>query len=122
MTLFTFGNQEFWLKRSSIKNTDLDSITYKRTFVNLPSVAICQPVWTTKNLDVTTYRNGTPIPQVTSATAWANLTTGAWCYYNNDPANNAVYGKLYNWYAVAEIYYTASLSNPALRKKLAPNG
>ena len=24
----------------------------------------------------------------------------AWCYYNNDPANGAKYGKLYNWYAV----------------------
>jgi len=23
----------------------------------------------------------------------------AWCYYNNDPDNGAVYGKLYNWYA-----------------------
>jgi len=28
------------------------------------------------------------------------LTTGAWCYYNNDPSNNCIYGKLYNWYAV----------------------
>lgn len=23
----------------------------------------------------------------------------AWCHYNNDPANGAIYGKLYNWYA-----------------------
>ena len=28
------------------------------------------------------------------------MTTGAWCYYNNDPANGPIYGKLYNWYAV----------------------
>ena len=28
------------------------------------------------------------------------MTTGAWCYYNNDPKNGAIYGKLYNWYAV----------------------
>jgi uncharacterized protein (TIGR02145 family) len=27
---------------------------------------------------------------------WSNLTTGAWCYYENNPNN----GKLYNWYAV----------------------
>ena len=55
---------------------------------------------TKKNLDVTTYCNGDPIPQVTDPSAWAGLTTGAWCYYNNDPANGAIYGKLYNWYAV----------------------
>lgn len=53
-----------------------------------------------KNLDVTTYRNGDPIPYVTDPTAWAALTTGAWCYYNNDLSRNATYGKLYNWYAV----------------------
>ena len=67
---------------------------------SLPSVTICSQVWTTKNLDVSTYRNGDIIPQVTDPTQWANLTTGAWCYYNNDPLLGAVYGKLYNWYAV----------------------
>ena len=30
------------------------------------------------------------------------LTTGAWCYYNNDPENGEIYGKLYNWYAVKD--------------------
>ena len=67
---------------------------------SLPAVQICNQVWTTINLDVTTYRNGDPIPEVTSNAAWAALTTGAWCYYNNDAANGAIYGKLYNWYAV----------------------
>jgi uncharacterized protein (TIGR02145 family) len=69
---------------------------------NLSSVTIGAQVWTDKNLDVTTYRNGDPIPQVTDATAWANLTTGAWTYYNNDAANGAIYGKLYNWYALTD--------------------
>jgi uncharacterized protein (TIGR02145 family) len=64
------------------------------------SVTIGTQVWMNKNLDVTTYRNGDPIPQVTDSAQWVNLTTGAWCYYNNDPANGAIYGKLYNWYAV----------------------
>ena len=57
-------------------------------------------IWTTKNLDVETYRNGDAIPQVQVATAWVNLTTGAWCYYENKTANGTKYGKLYNWYAV----------------------
>jgi uncharacterized protein (TIGR02145 family) len=63
-------------------------------------IAIGNQVWMKKNLDVDHYRNGDPIPQVTNPTAWANLTTGAWCYYNNNPVNEAIYGKLYNWYAV----------------------
>tara|TARA_X000000950_G_scaffold279106_1_gene371152 strand:- start:1950 stop:3392 length:1443 start_codon:yes stop_codon:yes gene_type:complete len=57
-------------------------------------------IWTLSNAEVVTYRDGTPIPQVTDATEWANLTTGAWCYYDNDPTK----GKLYNWYAVAGIH------------------
>ena len=68
--------------------------------VSIPSVTICNQTWMKKNLDVSTYRNGDVIPQVTDPSAWLNLTTGAWCYYNNDPANSSVYGKLYNWYAV----------------------
>jgi uncharacterized protein (TIGR02145 family) len=63
-------------------------------------VVIGTQTWKTRNLDVTTYRNGDPIPQVTDPTAWANLTTGAWCYYENNTANGPIYGKLYNWYAV----------------------
>jgi uncharacterized protein (TIGR02145 family) len=88
----------------------------------LPSVTIGTQIWSSTNLDVTTYRDGTPIPQVTDPTEWANSTTGAWCYYDNDPANNATYGKLYNWYAVAGIHDAASLNDPSLRKQLAPQG
>ena len=68
---------------------------------NDPSVSICCQRWMIRNLDVTTYRNGDPIPKVTNNAAWAALTTGAYCYYNNDSATYAAtYGKLYNWYAV----------------------
>jgi uncharacterized protein (TIGR02145 family) len=55
----------------------------------------------TTNLNVSTYRNGDPIPKVTNAATWAGLTSGAYCYYQNDSATYAaVYGKLYNWYAI----------------------
>jgi uncharacterized protein (TIGR02145 family) len=68
--------------------------------VSIPSVTICSQIWMLNNLEVTTYRNGDPIPQVTDPAAWGLLSTGAWCYYNNNSANGPVYGKLYNWYAV----------------------
>ena len=68
--------------------------------VFLPTVVIGTQQWMEKNLDVLTYRNGDVIPQVTDANAWAGLTTGAWCWYSNSADNGAIYGKLYNWYAV----------------------
>lgn len=64
------------------------------------AVAIGSQVWTDKNLDVSTYRNGDPIPQVTDINVFKNLTTGAWMYYQNSADSGAKYGKLYNWYAV----------------------
>lgn len=72
-------------------------------------------VWTVKNAEMVTYRDGTEIPQVTDATEWQNLTTGAWCYYNNDPNK----GKLYNWYAVMGIHDTDP-NTP--NKEFAPEG
>lgn len=83
-------------------------------------VTIGSQIWTTRNLNVATYSDGTEIPQVTDPAAWESLTTGAWCYYNNDPANEAVYGKLYNWYAVVGIWDEASKTDESLRKQLAP--
>ena len=59
-------------------------------------------VWTVDNAEMVTYRDGTPIPEVTDQTEWSNLTTGAWCYKDND----ATKPRLYNWYAVMGIHDT----------------
>ena len=63
-------------------------------------VVIGTQTWTGCNANVSTYANGDPIPEVTDPLVWAGLTTGAWCWFNNDPLNGAIFGKLYNWYAV----------------------
>jgi uncharacterized protein (TIGR02145 family) len=76
-------------------------------------VTIGTQVWTTKNLDVSTFRNGDPIPEAKTMEEWQKAGKNkqpAWCYYDNDPSNGAKYGKLYNWYAV---------NDP---RGLAPNG
>ena len=65
-----------------------------------PTVTICEQIWMVQNLDVGTYRNGDPIPQITTFDEWQNATYGAWCYYENESANGTTYGRLYNWYAV----------------------
>ena len=72
----------------------------KATGGEIETIKIGNQEWTTKNLDVTTYRNGDIIPEVKDFDEWQKLTSGAWCYYNNDPKNGEIYGKLYNWYAV----------------------
>ena len=65
-----------------------------------PTVTIGGQIWMQKNLNACKYRNGDDIPQVTDPAVWADLNTGAWCYYENSTANGTVYGKLYNAYAV----------------------
>lgn len=64
------------------------------------STLICGVEWTTRNLDVSAYRNGDAVPQVQDPEEWAKLTTGAWCWYDHDGGMVERYGKLYNWYAV----------------------
>jgi uncharacterized protein (TIGR02145 family) len=60
-------------------------------------------IWSTRNLSIDKYRNGDLIPQVSDPTQWANLTSGAWCWYNNDSATyGSLYGRLYNWYALQD--------------------
>jgi len=66
----------------------------------LNDVTIGSQIWTACNLNVETYADGTIIPEVQVEEDWRDLTTGAWCYYENNTANGPVYGKLYNWYAV----------------------
>jgi uncharacterized protein (TIGR02145 family) len=73
--------------------TDIDGNVYH-------TVTIGSQVWMVENLKVTHYRNGDVIQNVTDNTQWANLTTGAYCNYNNDSNNALTYGRLYNWYAV----------------------
>jgi len=62
-------------------------------------VQIGTQIWMTKNLNVSRYRNGDPIPQVTNMQNW-DYPTGAWCYLGFNASNGVRYGKLYNGYAV----------------------
>ena len=59
--------------------------------------------WLAENLRTTIYCNGDPIPNVTDGTQWSNLTTGAWAHTNNDSQYENPYGKIYNWYAAADV-------------------
>lgn len=64
-----------------------------------PTFTIGNQVWMAENLRVTHYNNGDAIPNVTDNTDWEELSTGAYCWYDN-PSANEKYGALYNWYTV----------------------
>ncbi len=96
-------HRELWVyQRDRIKSFDpgqIDSLIFLNIKTN-ETVSIGTQIWMSKNLDLAFYRNGDTIPQITDSLEWANLTTGAWCYYNNDSELGKIYGKLYNWYAI----------------------
>jgi len=74
--------------------TDADGNVYH-------TVTIGTQTWMVENLKTTKYNDGTAIPQITDATAWAYCTTPGYCWYNNSiTENKQLYGALYNWYAV----------------------
>jgi len=73
--------------------TDIDGNVYQ-------TITIGSQVWMKENLKVTHYRNGDPIPNVLELSAWTALSSGAYCNYDNDTTVAAVYGRLYNWYAI----------------------
>ena len=69
------------------------------------TVTIGTQTWTTKNLNVATFRNGDAIPRAKTDEEWSAAGENkqpAWCYYENKAANGTKYGKLYNWYAVVD--------------------
>jgi uncharacterized protein (TIGR02145 family) len=73
--------------------TDSDGTSY-------PTVLIGNQWWMAENLKTSRFADGTLIPNITNDTVWGQLNTPAWCNYDNDVSNDAVYGKLYNWYSV----------------------
>lgn len=56
--------------------------------------------WMAENLKTTQYRNGTPIENPTTNSAWQSNTTGAYAWYENDINWKDSYGALYNWHAI----------------------
>jgi len=93
----------------SIHKSDIDSIIFyepKQTVADIEGnvyrvVIINHEIWMAENLKTTKYNDGTKIPLVVDNVDWKVLTSGAYSWYKNDEEQNkAVYGALYNWYAV----------------------
>jgi uncharacterized protein (TIGR02145 family) len=84
-------------KKDSVSNNQQN----KDSFYAVQKIG--KQIWMQRNLDVDHFRNGDPIPEAKTPEEWKRCSKQhkpAWCYYNNDPSNGKMYGKLYNWYAV----------------------
>ncbi len=75
--------------------TDIDGNIYH-------TITIGKQVWMVENLKTTTFRDGTPIPNIAENEEWGQLTTSAFCDYENSSNNSDKYGRLYNWYAASD--------------------
>lgn len=93
----SYGNQLEFVASNGTMGTgcvDTDGNKYQ-------TIIIGNQEWMAENLRTTTYNDGTPIPNVTSINEWANLSTGAYSWYdNNQITYGNAYGALYNWYAM----------------------
>jgi uncharacterized protein (TIGR02145 family) len=81
-------------KEGPITVTDIDGNTYV-------TVTIGNQVWMAENLKTTKLNDKSSITLVTSTSTWTSTTRPAYCWYNNDTTYKALYGGLYNWFAVA---------------------
>jgi uncharacterized protein (TIGR02145 family) len=84
-------------KDASNLNQSNDSNDARESQAQKSEVIIGAQAWMANNLEITTFRNGDPIPQAASDEAWkiaGQNKQPAYCY------NGETYGKLYNWYAV----------------------
>ena len=80
---------------------DIDGNVYK-------TIKIGTQVWMAENLKTAHYGDGSLIAEIELDSLWESADetkTGAWSYYEGDSANNPTYGKLYNWYAVADTHH-----------------
>lgn len=75
--------------------TDIDGNTY-------PTIMIGSQMWMAENLRTTRYNNEVEIAGNLSNAQWSAATFGAYSYPYGNPEWDDAYGKLYNWFAVAD--------------------
>jgi len=68
-----------------------------------PTLAIQNQCWMGSNLRTNRFANGDLIPFPLTTNGWSTTTTTpAHALYNNDPANDSLYGRMYNWFAASD--------------------
>jgi len=114
-TGISYGNQvEFTTAKSgeSVVNDEYEYFTFtpdqtNDEFGNYRPLIVYQ-----ENLKTSKYSNGDTIRRVNNFEEMQDAIEkkeGAWCYYNFDPSNDSLFGKLYNYYAILDARKLAPL-------------
>ena len=80
-------------KEDPITVTDIDGNTYYATTIG-------NQIWMAENLKATRLNDKTSITLVPSNSTWISATKPFYCWFSNDTSNKALYGALYNNFAV----------------------
>jgi uncharacterized protein (TIGR02145 family) len=85
-----YGNTLSFTTKSNTSVTDFDGNVYNVVTIGTQTIMA-------ENLKATHYRDGSAVTYVENNTTWHGMTTGAYCWYNNDQYTNKItYGALYN--------------------------
>jgi uncharacterized protein (TIGR02145 family) len=92
-TGLAYGN-EVEFRTNDYPVTDIDGNVY-------PTVVIGEQTWMARNLEVTRYPDGIPVPFTPEDEWWDSLRVDekGFCYYDNLRSNRNTYGALYTWSA-----------------------
>ena len=85
--------------------SEIDQINPAVVHIPWDSISIGNQVWASKNFSETHFQNGNEIPYIEDDELWEHhglLGKPAWCFYNNDPSTEPIYGRLYNWHAATD--------------------
>lgn len=86
---------------SKTNDPNLPDATVKDADGNIyHTVTIGTQVWLVEDLKTTKLNDGTPIQNITDCAAYNTLTSPSYYWYDNNVGYKAIYGALYNWYAV----------------------
>lgn len=92
------GNLPPWLNQalSYGEVQDIDGNNYR-------TIKIGELTWMAENLKTTRFCNGDVIPEIQGDIEWGYFGQNpAWCYYDNDPKNDELFGKLYKIHATTD--------------------
>lgn len=93
------------IEKSKQVEPAISGLDYGYGTVDARTVLVGTQEWQAKNLNVDRFANGERIPEAKTDKEWARAIEKkrpAWCYYDYNAAYGSKYGKLYNWYAMAD--------------------